>query len=125
MRGMVNPRLSKRRTPDADFYMQAYAMAIREMYDISTTHDIEFNQCGALHLIHNEDMKVRYPSMVEHWGWHNDHAYIVDATGGTEITGIPIDKSGLFLPDAVTVNPRKLCDAYASGVEIICNSTIN
>jgi tRNA 5-methylaminomethyl-2-thiouridine biosynthesis bifunctional protein len=63
--------------------------------------------------------------MVEHWGWHNDHAYIVDATGGTEITGIPIDKSGLFLPDAVTVNPRKLCDAYASGVEIICNSTIN
>lgn len=125
MRGMVNPRLSKRRTPDADFYMQAYAMAIREMYDISTTHDIEFNQCGALHLIHNEDMNIRYPSMVEHWGWHNDHAYIVDATGGTEITGIPIDKSGLFLPDAVTVNPRKLCDAYASGVEIICNSTIN
>lgn len=124
MRGMVNPRLSKTRTKDADFYMQSYAMAIREMCDISKHHDIEFNPCGALHLMHNEDMEIRYPSMAQHWGWHTDHVRIVDDVEGTAIAGLPIDKHGLFLPDAASVNPLKLCQAYADGVQVFYNRPV-
>ncbi|MGB1077205.1 MAG: bifunctional tRNA (5-methylaminomethyl-2-thiouridine)(34)-methyltransferase MnmD/FAD-dependent 5-carboxymethylaminomethyl-2-thiouridine(34) oxidoreductase MnmC [Bdellovibrionales bacterium] len=124
-RGMVNPRISKLRNGESDFYMQAYAMAIREMKVLSETHDIEFEQCGAVHLMHNEDMRARFPSMVAHWGWHEDHARIVTTKQGHEISGVEVEQEGLYLPDAATVNPRKLCETYADGVEVFYNTQVS
>ncbi len=124
-RGMVNPRLSKLRNSDADFYMQGFAMAVREMKQLSHTHDIDFHPCGALHLMHNADMEIRYPATVQNWGWHEDHARIVSAAEASEIAGIPLERAALYLPDAASVNPRKLCEAYAFGVETHFNTKLN
>lgn len=125
IRGMVNPRLSKLRTKESNYYMQAYAMAIREMRNISREHDIEFEPCGALHVMHNDDMRARYPSMVEQWGWHKDHAYLVDRDQASDIAGIEVEQGALYLPDAAGVNPYKLCKAYTADVEVRFNTTID
>ncbi len=124
VRGMVNPRISKLRSRDADFYMQAYAMAIREMENLSNNHDIEFEKHGALHLMHNKDMEIRYPAMVENWGWHEDHAKIVSAQEASNIAGIKIEKDALYLPDGAAVSPVKLCTAYADGVKVNYNTPV-
>ncbi|MBL4588567.1 MAG: bifunctional tRNA (5-methylaminomethyl-2-thiouridine)(34)-methyltransferase MnmD/FAD-dependent 5-carboxymethylaminomethyl-2-thiouridine(34) oxidoreductase MnmC [Alphaproteobacteria bacterium] len=122
--GMLSPRLSKLRNVNSDFYMQSFAMAIRELGQISKTHDIEFSSCGALHLMHNENMKTRYPSMVENWGWHSDHARIVDRAEASAIAGVEIEQAGLYLPDAAMANPAKLCHAYVDGIDVVYNAEI-
>lgn len=113
--GMYNPRFKAERNAQSAFYTSAFVLAIHTFKQFK---NIDWARCGALHLITDEKKKKRYPLTLKNWGWDFDHMQIVDAVRASEICGVELQHDALWLPDAGHVSPRKLCAAYADGVEI-------
>lgn len=120
--GLYNPRFTALRGPESDFYAPAFARARRTL---GTFKDINFNPCGALHLLTDDDKRTRLTRMKENWGWHDDHASILDSTQASAIAGIAIDHDALYLPDSGYVSPAALCKAYAQDVEVHLHADVH
>ncbi len=120
--GLYNPRFSKLRDDLSDFFAPAYAHFIR--FAKQAGDEIEYTPCGTLHLMGDEKKEERLKSMARHWMWHEDHVQLLNAAQASKIAGIEIDDGALYLPDAGSVCPKKLCAYYARGVEIHLNAKI-
>lgn len=112
--GLYNPRLSGERT----FYADAFDLALKTFPSLD---GIEWNQCGSLHLITTEIREKRFAQAARNW---NLGMRIVDAREASEIAGVSLNHSALWLPQAGTVSPRKLCEAYAQDVKTHFNAKI-
>ncbi len=108
--GMINPKLTAKPTPQSDYYTSAYANALRVMQQLQEMYDIDFQQCGSLHLCTDEDKDRRFKGYCDNLGWHNDH--------------IKREEHHLFYPDAACVSPVKLCHAMAEHADIRMNARI-
>ncbi len=113
--GMVNPRISALRMPESDYFTAAFELALRTF---QTLGDVDWDQCGALHLMTDERRRKQYPQTVKNWGWDPDRMRLVSAVEASEIAGIELQYDALWLPDAGAVSPRKLCAAYADGIDV-------
>ncbi len=113
--GLYNPRFSAHRSTESDFYSAGFAQTIRAF---SSLPDIDFVQCGSLHLINSEDKEKRFKTLFSSWGWPSDHMDFFSAEKASEVAGIEIRQEALFLPDSGCVSPRLLCEAYAGGVDL-------
>ncbi len=108
--GLINPRLSALRDAQSDFYAAAFAQAHRTY---SRLHDIEFAATGALHLVTDESRRKRFRQTIQNWEWPVEHMRYLDAQCASDIAGIAIDKSALYLPDSAGLSPYKLCLALS------------
>ena len=113
--GLINPRFSAHRTAESDYFTSAFAMAQR-VFPVMA--DIDWNPCGALHLITDEKKAKRFPQTVENWGWPEGQMRLVNAEEASEIAGVPLKHQALYLPQSACVSPRKLCKRYAEGVRV-------
>lgn len=142
--GLYNPRLSAHRTPESDFYVSAFAQAIRtfshlchsdrpegveesglvdgKARSLGFARDdknlIDWNPCGALHLIVDEKKQKRFPQTHEQWGWPEDRMRLLGSVEASEVAGVEVKHDALYLPDSGCVSPRKLCERYAEGVDV-------
>ena len=105
--GMINPKLTAKPSPQADYYMAAYAHALRVLSDID---GVDFNIHGSTHLCRDDDKDRRFTGYVENLGWHEDH--------------IVRQGRDLYYPDGASVSPFKLCHALAKGAEVVLNHTV-
>lgn len=119
--GLYNPRLSASLTPESMFYSSAFAQAI---HTFKTLDNIDWNKCGALHLLTDETRRKRYEQTVKNWNWHEDHMCLITANEASKISGIEIHHDALYLSDSGTISPQKLCHAYAANTEIKFNTKI-
>lgn len=117
--GLYNPRFTALRGPESDVYASAFALAHRTF---GAMKDIDFNPCGALHFMTDDDKRKRFPRTVENWGWHADHMRLVDAAEASAIAGVTLNHDALYLPDSGCVSPHKLCHAYANDVDVRLNT---
>ncbi len=92
-----NPRISAQRDTGAQFYGSAFALA-RRIY--GALPESEARVCGTLMFANTDDKAKRFSSMCAHWSWPEAHARIVDAGEASEIAGVPVSSSCLYLPDA-------------------------
>lgn len=113
--GLLNPRLSSFRTPESDFHTAAFAMAARELPHLA---DTEYERCGSLHLVTDDEKEKKFSRALENWGWHADHMRSLSAEGASGIAGIKLDHAALYLPEGARVNPAKLCTAYSKDVHL-------
>lgn len=114
-RGLFNPRLTKLRGAESDFYSPAFARAVRFF---GRQDDVGFSACGSLHLVTDEDKAKRFQGMAENWGWHADHARYVTADEASRVAGIELRHDALFLPDAGMVCPLKVTEKLAQTASI-------
>lgn len=114
-RGILNPRLGALRDPQSDFYTAGFAMAARTFPQFS---EVEYNPCGALHLIVNEDKRKKFTQTQQNWNWAEEHLHLMDAREASGIAGIELAHDALYLPDSGSINPAALCAAYAGDLEI-------
>ena len=121
--GLYNPRFSKLRDEFSDFFSPAYAQVIRTLKQAGD--EVEYNPCGALHLMYSKDRADRFSSMVQNWQWSSDHARIVSIREASDLAGIALDCEALYLPDAGSVSPQKLCAYYAEGIDVRLNAQID
>ncbi len=121
--GLYNPRFSAQLDGPAQFYSAAYFEALRVFEHLGD--DIDWNPCGALHLIVNDMKARRFPKTFASWGWPEGDMCLVGAVEASEIAGVPVEYECLHLPRSGTVSPRKLCHAYAQGVQVHLNSSVD
>lgn len=113
--GIINPRLSAFRTAESDFYTAAFALGARTF---SALDDVAYNPCGALHLITDEEKEKRFTRTVENWNWGDGLMQFVDAGEASELAGVTLEKSALYLSRAAQINPSALCRAYAKDIPL-------
>ncbi|MFA7276923.1 MAG: FAD-dependent 5-carboxymethylaminomethyl-2-thiouridine(34) oxidoreductase MnmC [Pseudobdellovibrionaceae bacterium] len=117
-RGLYNPRFSARRSGESDFYASAYARAAAVFLRLMAQHDIGFAPVGCLHLITDSDKERRFEAFAENWGWHTDHARLVDAAEASLLSGVTLQHGALYLPDAGALSPARLCKVLSSAASI-------
>jgi len=114
--GLYNPRFTAQRDAVSNFFAPAYAQLIRLARKL--LDKIDYNPCGALHLISTPEKKKRFERLVENWGWHDDHVAILSPEQASAIANIKIENDCLYLPDSGAVSPLKLCHAMAEDIEV-------
>ena len=117
--GLYNPRFTAFRGAESGFYASAFALAHRTF---AALKDIDFNPCGALHLVTDDDKQKRFPRTAQNWGWHEDHMRMVTADEASSIAGVTVEQDALYLPDSGAVSPYKLCHAYARDIDVRLNT---
>jgi tRNA 5-methylaminomethyl-2-thiouridine biosynthesis bifunctional protein len=120
--GLYNPRFTAEQGPEQAFYSDAFFKAIEVFKALP---DIDWNPCGALHLVPDEKKAKRFPKTVENWGWGENEMRMVSPQQASDIAGVEITKDCLYLPRSGIVSPRKLCVAYSQGVEVNLNTVIH
>ena len=113
--GMVNPRFSAEYGPEGEFYWQGYKLAL-SMFD--EMEGIDWNPCGALHLITDEKKERRFPKTLQNWPACEDEMRILNAQEASDVAGVELSHAALYLPGGGSVSPAKLCGALADGCEI-------
>jgi len=114
--GLYNPRFTAQRDAVSNFFAPAYAQLIRLARKLGGR--IDYNPCGALHLISTPEKKKRFENLLQNWGWHEDHVAILSDGQASEIAGVKIENDCLYLPDSGAVSPLKLCHAMAEDIEV-------
>lgn len=114
-RGLYNPRFSAHRDPKSDYYTAAFSLAVRTF---SKLKDIDYNPCGALHLIVNEKQKQRFPQTLKNWGWDSDHMRLLNAEQASDVAGIELAQDALYIPEGGSISPKKLCHTYAKNIRL-------
>lgn len=112
--GLINPRLSARRSAQSDFFTAGFALARRCFMGMD---GVSYRRQGALHLLTDEIREKRFRAATENWGW-GAAMRMVDAAEAGEIARVPLRHGALFLPDAGLVDPAALCRSYAAGIEL-------
>lgn len=120
--GFYNPRFTALWDGVAQFFAPAYAQFITMAKQAGD--EIDYNPCGALHLINTPEKEKRFSAMIENWGWHGNHAQILEAKEVSSIAGISLGHKALHLPEAGSVNPKKLCHYYAKDIKVKYNTKI-
>ena len=113
--GLYNPRFGAEMTPESEYYALAFRMA---QHVFTRFKDIDFNPCGALHLINDDKKKIRFSKMMESWVDVGIDMEMLSMRDASAIAGVEISKDALYLPQSGYVSPKKLCEVYAQGVEI-------
>lgn len=119
--GLYNPRFTADFNAEGQFYSASFFLAIKTFENLA---DINWKPCGALHLINDPKKAKRFPQTVKNWAWGEDDMRIVGALEASDISGIEITQDALYLPRSGIVSPRKLCAAYAQGVEVLYGQNI-
>lgn len=125
--GLYNPRISADLTPHGWYYKGAFERALETFNDLSahdSAYDIGHTMCGALHFITNDKKQIRYTKALKNWGLNSNSMRIVSKNKGSKIAGVLVKYDALYLPQSGYVSPRKLCHAYARGVEVRLNTIV-
>lgn len=118
IRGLCNPKFTAQRGIESDFYAPAFALAHRLFRDLSRHNDIGFTPCGCLHLFTDEQKERRLRGFQENWGWHGDHAIVLEKDEASRIAGIELSHAALYLPDAAMVSPQKVTSILGQTAKI-------
>jgi tRNA 5-methylaminomethyl-2-thiouridine biosynthesis bifunctional protein len=114
--GLYNPRFTAQRDAVSNFFVPAYAQIIRLAE--KAADKIDYNPCGALHLINTPEKEKRFENLIENWGWHSDHVQILSAKEASAVSGVAIDQRCLYLPDSGALSPHKLCHYMADDIDV-------
>ena len=120
--GLYNPRFCAEYNAVAEFYEAAFREALNVFSGFGDA--VNFDQCGALHLITNDKKAVQYNKMLQSWRWEEGDMCLVSAQEASDIAGVEVDYDCLHLPQSGKVSPKKLCHAYAQGVDVHLNTPI-
>lgn len=121
--GLYNPRFTAEYDTVGQFYFSAFHAALEVFAQFGER--VDWNPCGALHLMTDDKKKRRFPKMVEGWPWAVGDAVLVDADQASDIAGIKISSNCLYIEKSGIISPNKICHAYADNVEVHLDKSIS
>ncbi len=121
--GLYNPRISAHYDAIGAFYSTAFKDALAQFAAFGDA--IDWDPCGALHLMNTEKKKIRFEKTMKNWGWGEDDMSIVDASEASRLSGVGIASDCLYLSKSGKISPNKLCQEYAKGIEVRLNTEIH
>jgi tRNA 5-methylaminomethyl-2-thiouridine biosynthesis bifunctional protein len=120
---VVYGKFSTHDAPDYRFYQQAYLYAVQRYPELELDAD-SWRRCGVLQLAGTEDEYAQQQELAQLWPAAVMHPLAPAAAA--ELSGVPLDRGGLFFPQAGWVAPARVC-AYLlryPGVELKTGCTV-
>jgi tRNA 5-methylaminomethyl-2-thiouridine biosynthesis bifunctional protein len=117
--GLCNPRMTQLRGSEADFYSPAFNLAHKLFEKVSKKNEIGYRPSGNLHIITDPQKEKRFHGFINNWGWHPEHALLLDPHESSAVAGISLKHSSLYLPDAGMVSPKNLTEHLAKKSHLI------
>lgn len=117
---VLYPNLSAFRAPLTNFMLSAFIHAVR-VYKPWIHHKLipgELN--GILQLAWNDKAAHHFASLTSWLKEYPALGRLVDSLEASELAGVHLEKSGLFIPDAGWINSPKLCDFLVNSPRINC-----
>lgn len=108
--GAVYPNLHANLTDDSQLHVQAFLYA-RRFYQYWHTQGLNFamDWCGLLHLASNKLLQQRQQKLIDNALWPSQLVQAVDAATASELAGLALPHSGIYLPLAGWLNPQQFC----------------
>lgn len=119
------PKLSAYRSPLTQFMLSAFLYANRFYQTILDEFNLgELN--GSLVLPHNEKERLAQCSLANWLHIYPELGQLVDAQQASELAGISLDQSGLYIPLSGWLNSPALCQRLSSipGISILYNERV-
>ncbi|CAM5221750.1 bifunctional tRNA (5-methylaminomethyl-2-thiouridine)(34)-methyltransferase MnmD/FAD-dependent 5-carboxymethylaminomethyl-2-thiouridine(34) oxidoreductase MnmC [Alishewanella longhuensis] len=110
--GALYPNLPVSPSAAGLWHCQAFHYA-RQFYKDCLQTGITFPMqfCGLLHLATTPQLTERQRKMAEHQSWPTSLVRFVAADEASALAGIPLQHSGIFIPDAGWIAPQAFCQA--------------
>jgi tRNA 5-methylaminomethyl-2-thiouridine biosynthesis bifunctional protein len=120
------PRLSAYKSPLTQFMLSAFIYA-SQMYK-SLVHQFALGELkGSLLLAHNEK-EYKAQRSLENWLFHYPElGALVDKTSASELSGLALDKPGLYIPLSGWINSPALCRVLLNNdrISLLTGYTVN
>lgn len=112
LQGAVYPNLHPTPTLASLLHCQAFYFA-RHFYQQIAAQGLPFAMqwCGVLHLATNPALAQRQQKIVAGENWPPELVYPVTAEQATQVAGVALTHSGIFLPQAGWLSPQQFCQA--------------
>ena len=91
------------------FFQQAYLYAVLHFPQLLKDADC-WSACGMLQLAYNDRTRRRQQELDAANLWPDEWLQSLTAAEASELAGLPLNKGGLFFPQAGWVDPRALCE---------------
>ncbi|BCE01967.1 bifunctional tRNA (5-methylaminomethyl-2-thiouridine)(34)-methyltransferase MnmD/FAD-dependent 5-carboxymethylaminomethyl-2-thiouridine(34) oxidoreductase MnmC [Marinicellulosiphila megalodicopiae] len=102
------------------FYLSAFFHSLRQ----TQLDSLPIETCGMIQLIHNEKELKKQQELVECGLYFDDIFQVKNNSELSEISGINIDKNGLFYPLGAMATPKSLCKYWSQHAEFVGNTQI-
>ena len=122
LQGAVYPNLHALPTPASLLHCQAFHFA-RHFYQRLAAQGLAFAMqwCGVLHLATNPALSQRQQKIIDNGAWPTELVYPVTADQASQIAGVVLEHSGIFLPQAGWLSPQQFCQA---ALAVLLQSTL-
>ncbi|WP_214000230.1 bifunctional tRNA (5-methylaminomethyl-2-thiouridine)(34)-methyltransferase MnmD/FAD-dependent 5-carboxymethylaminomethyl-2-thiouridine(34) oxidoreductase MnmC [Arsukibacterium sp.] len=112
LQGAVYPNLHPAPTLASLLHCQAFYFA-RHFYQQQAAKGVPFAMqwCGVLHLATNPALEQRQQKMTGLANWPSELVYPVTAKQASQLAGVALAHSGIFLPQAGWLSPQQFCQA--------------
>lgn len=120
------PKLSAFQSPLTEMMLAAFLYAHR--FYVSNKESLHLNALtGSLLLAHNHKELMAQLSLKEWLNFYPDLGELVDIEQASERTGIPLDKTGLYIPKSGWLNAPQLCHSLLnnSAVQVRTNTKVD
>ncbi|MFJ1267506.1 bifunctional tRNA (5-methylaminomethyl-2-thiouridine)(34)-methyltransferase MnmD/FAD-dependent 5-carboxymethylaminomethyl-2-thiouridine(34) oxidoreductase MnmC [Legionella lytica] len=119
------PKLSAYNSPLTQFMLAAFLYASREYHAILNQHDIGVLN-GSLLLAYNQKEQQAQASLEDWLKQYPTLGSLVTAQQASELAGIPLHQSGLFIPLSGWINSPALCQILiqTEGITLVKNSVV-
>jgi tRNA 5-methylaminomethyl-2-thiouridine biosynthesis bifunctional protein len=120
------PKLSAYNSPLTQFMLTAFLYASREYQAILSQHDIGVLN-GSLLLAFNQKEQQAQTSLEDWLNQYPSLGSLVNAQQASELAGIPLQHSGLFIPLSGWINSPDLCQLLirTEGITLITDTTVD
>lgn len=107
--GVIIPKMTAQPSQGETFYSQAFLYIIQQLRHLTLKGaNIEWSECGALQLNHNERELQRWKALQTR-GLPERFLSCVSKAKANELAGIELEQSASHFPHAAWLNPASLC----------------
>lgn len=106
--GAMYAKLAAGEATHSDIYVQGYLQSLRWLHQHLATGN-GWDNCGLIQLACNEKEIQRQQKFIANTNYPKQLLYAVNAKQASEISGLTMNHSGLFFPQAGWVSPQRLC----------------
>jgi len=107
--GALYPLLHQKKDDISLFYQQAFWRA-KALYSEVSTQGFDFSHqwCGLLEIAYKEAIVKRQEIFTDLASWPNELIHQINAKQASKVANIPLNKGGLFMPNAGWLAPQEL-----------------
>jgi len=121
IQGVLYVKLSAELSAHSEFYASGYLHSLKKLRNIP---DLEWEQSGVIQTAFNDKELQRQQKFIQNSPFPKSLIREITAEEASEISGVHVDRPGLYFPSGAWVNPISLCQNLMQGANLVHNTRI-